>query len=377
MISNALFMVDGSARRASRGSGPGRYHSVVWPVLASIASAAVAALSAILVAIYSARRARDNQKAIENLKADLEDQKSAKAARREYEFHARQRLYEEYEPLRFQLLEAVGTAKCQIETMSEQALDRRRDYLGATPTGNYWLLGTIYHLLHPAALFRITQRRLTLVDLRIEPTIHREFVLAKKAYLALSHDARVAEISGLPYTPYVSGWREKRLVDPAQFRRQGLPLGRLDNAVDTLIVRGAADANTERIATFGEFEKQFGEVTPDDVSGPIGAARDLFDGFNPGVRPVLWRILLAQFVLYKALLASITRSADPLNILQDPWAQSTDGEKRALGIADSVSMEFDDVSNYLRVHVIEDVKRVPPAPAESPPETGTPTSSAR
>jgi hypothetical protein len=244
--------------------------------------------------------------------------------------------------------------------MSEQSLGRDLARLGSTPTGNYWLLGTIYHLLHPAAVFRLAQTRLTLVDLRIEPTIQVEYTLAKKAYLALSHDSRMAEIASLPYTPYVDGWKEKRELNPATFRRQGLPLGRLDNVLGMLL-SGFGEAG-ERIASFGEFETQFGKSAPEDVSGPVGAARDLFSGFSPVTRPVLWRLLLVQFVIYRTLLGSIQRNRSALMALAEPWHELTAAERDSLGIASGEKKasgpEFADVAKYLQLYVAPDVRSI-------------------
>ena len=332
----------------------------MWTVLVSAAVAAISALVSIFLAVYNSRRAQEAQGAVEILKNELAKERSRDNARVEYEYHARQRLYEQYEPVRFQLLEAVETAKCQIETMSEQSLDHDLQRLGSTPTGNYWLLGTIYHLLHPAAVFRIAQRRLTLVDLRIDKRINVEYTLAKRAYLILSHDTRMADIAALPYTPYVDGWRQKRKLDPSQFRRQGLPLGRLDNAIGTLLVK-TGDAG-ERVATFGEFEAQFSNVSVQDVSGPVGAARDLFSGFHPAMRPVLWRLLIAQFLIYKALFASIQRNEVALEVLANPWRHVTAEERQSLAIpAHGVAQlptPITDAVKYLQAQVISDVRRI-------------------
>src|SRR3954447_7149699 len=147
------------------------------PVSVSAAIALASALLSVFLAVYNSRKTREAQEQLERLRATLATEKSKEDARRNYEFHARQRVYEEYEPLRFQLLDAVETAKCQIEMMSEQALDQRLKHLGSTPTGKYWLLGTIYHLLRPAAVFRLAQRRLTLVDLRVDSSIEIEYTL--------------------------------------------------------------------------------------------------------------------------------------------------------------------------------------------------------
>jgi len=202
-----------------------------------------------------------------------------------------------------------------------------------------------------------------MVDLRIEPTIHMEYTLAKKIYLALTHDARVADLGSLRYTPYVDGWIDKRELNPEQFRRQGLPLGRLDNVVDMLIIRQGETTDQERIATFGECETRFGAASPEDVSGPAGAARDLFVGFNPSRRPILWRLLLAQFAIYKALLASIENKRPPLTILQEPWTSLSDKECEALGVPSSdgppkPGSAFSDAAKYLQVYVLPDVRRV-------------------
>jgi len=330
----------------------------MWTVVVSIGIAAISALVSIFLAVYNSRRTQEAQSAVETLKNQLAKERSRDDARLEYEYHARQRLYEQYEPMRFQLLEAAETAKCQIETMSEQSLDHDFQRLGSTPTGNYWLLGTIYHLLHPAAVFRIAQRRLTLVDLRIDLAINIEYTLAKKAYLVLSHDARMADVASLPYTPYVDEWRQKRELNPAQFRRQGLPLGRLDNAIGTLLVKAGEPG--ERIATFGEFEAQFTNVAVEDVSGPAGAARDLFGGFNPTTKPVLWRLLLAQFVMYKALSVSIRRKEGALEVLVDPWRFVTTEERAALGLPDTLAAilptPITDAAKYLQTHVIPDLQ---------------------
>lgn len=293
-----------------------------------------------------------------NLQNKLASERSRDDARVEYEYQARKRLYEQVEPLRFQLLEAVETAKCQILTMSEQSLVKDVERLGSTPTGKYWILGAIYHLLHPAALFCIAQRRLTLIDLRMDRRIHIEYTLAKCAYLALSHDARMAEVAALPYTPYVDGWKDKREVNPATFRRQGLPLGRLDNAISMLIVNN----DVQRIATFGEFEARAGSVAQDDVSGAVGAARDLFAGFSPAIRPVLWRLLLAQFAVYKALLASIQRNTSTMELLLAPWQHLTGEERAAFGLPSAVHgalpTEFADATAYIQAYVVPDVRTI-------------------
>ncbi len=267
-----------------------------------ITVALIAALSALLVALYQVAQGYRNQRALEELKSGLAGRQADQAARREYKYKALQRLYEEYEPLRFQLLEAIESAKSQIEEIGEQEVIRQKGIEGILPGGKYLLLATIYHLLLPGAVFRIARRRLTLVDLRLDGQIELQYALAKRAFLLFADDSRVAQLSGLDYTPYVEGWREKRIENPSKYRRQGLPLGRLENAIESLIEPLTLAAEHERIISFGEFEEKFGAIKDGDVRGPLGAARDLFQDCEPTNRPVLWRILLSQYLIYKALL---------------------------------------------------------------------------
>jgi hypothetical protein len=141
------------------------------------------------------------------------------------------------------------------------------------------------------------ERRLTLVDLGLDARIHTEFVLAQAICRSLAGEFRVAQLDpALPYSPYVEGWREKRQECPQRFRRQGLPLGRLNTALDVLLV--SRPEGVETLTTFGEFEPLLAGLDGDDVRSGPGAARDLFFEFDPVTRPVLWRVLVIQVLLY-------------------------------------------------------------------------------
>jgi hypothetical protein len=141
------------------------------------------------------------------------------------------------------------------------------------------------------------ERRLTLVDLGLDERIHTEFVLAQAIFRSLADEFLAAGLDPLlPYSPYVQGWREKREECPQRFRRQGLPVGRLNTAVDMLNV--SRPGGEETLTTFGEFEPLLLDLDPADVRSGPGAARDLFAGFDPVTRPVLWRVLVIQVLLY-------------------------------------------------------------------------------
>ena len=222
-------------------------------------------------------------------------------ARRDYQYEARKRLYHEYEPLRFQLLESSENALRHIKDIAAKA---HAGDLG--PNGwpasrrHYYLKESIYRLLLPCAVYKLMTKRITLVDLQLDPLIHAQYILAKAVCLSYTHDFALADISKLPYTPYVADWREKREENPKQYRRQGFPIGRLDNALDALIESRGDDSYN--IASFGRFEEKFDSVEDSDVRSGLGIVRDMFFEFHPDTRPILWRILTVQSLLYDCVL---------------------------------------------------------------------------
>jgi len=273
------------------------------PLLVALLSGLVSLL-ATLVAVRNAR-------SVERLRAQLSIKAADRAARRDYESDALKRLYTEFEPIRFQLVEATESAAAFTEELARWSRNERP--AGSLPRGTYLRLATIYNLLLPTVCFRILRRRLTLIDLELSPPIHRQYLLAKEVYLLFTRDAEIARIAGLIYTPYVENWLEKREENPHCYRRQGFAPGRLDNALDQLI---GPLGERERLLSFGEFEEKMRPFTensragrPGDYSSPLGAAADLFDDFGADSRPVLWRILLAQHFLYRMLLR-VSRERD-------------------------------------------------------------------
>ena len=120
-------------------------------------------------------------------------------------------------------------------------------------------------------------------------------------------DKEIAQLDPpLEYSPG-GDWRRLRLVEPRSHWWQGLSRGRLDNAIDTLIVDGANDR--ARLASYGEFEHQFNRAfaAGDESEQLLGVANPLFD-YDPLERPVFFRLLAVQAVLYRALYRAGTRS---------------------------------------------------------------------
>jgi hypothetical protein len=151
------------------------------------------------------------------------------------------------------------------------------------------------------------QRALTLVDLGVSPFITAQYNLAKILYLTLICDFEFAsEDPIVEYTPNVKGWEEKRTQLPSRYWRQGLPLGRLDIAVEELL---ESRENKKFLKTFGEYENyvyNYSEREGNDqkiyLAPGFENVVDIFLGFHPKTRPILWRILVAQAHLHRLIL---------------------------------------------------------------------------
>lgn len=261
-----------------------------------IIAALVTSATSLVVAIWVYLTNRKNQIDLECLKADLANINAEQDARRDYEYDARKRLYEECEPLLFLMSELAENAQHRIFSLARTALQGNLPYWIAQE--GYYLRSTIYNLLAPHTIFRIIQRRLTTIDLKVEPIIRSQYELMKLCYLMLTEDFTMANCEPkLEYNPNTKNWREKRRKNQQVYWRQGLPIGRLDNSIECLM----NNDNTSRCISFGEFET---EILKDEslIRPHFEMVYDLFIGFHPSNRPILWRILIVQAIVYKYLI---------------------------------------------------------------------------
>src|SRR5712692_9037207 len=80
----------------------------------AVIAAFIAAFASLLVAILGYFITKKNQSEVETLKAHLAEQQAERDARRDYEYEARKRLYHDYGPLLFQLVERSQVALNRI-----------------------------------------------------------------------------------------------------------------------------------------------------------------------------------------------------------------------------------------------------------------------
>lgn len=264
------------------------------PVIVALIAAAVS----LIVAFFNNLNSKKNTERIEILKAELAQEKSEKDARRQYEFEARKKLYQEYEPLLFQLIEASDDALHRIKSLARTAKHGNLNKDGWLSGFEYYTKSTLYKLFVPLALYKIMQKKLTLVDLTLDADLELRYKLAKQIYISYTDDFEFARTyKKVVYDPNHKNWETERENDPVTYWRQGLPMGLLDIVLDILIEKSSD--NKERVISYGEFEKKLISSQNNDID----LSRDIFLDFHPAKRPVLWRILITQAQIFKVLIS--------------------------------------------------------------------------
>lgn len=276
-----------------------------------IVVALISALSALIVALVTYFATRSNQRDIEHVKAELLEKKAERDALRDYEYEARKRLYHECGPLMFQLLEQAEGVLNRVRNLARTASQGNLEPGQTWLSRKYYRLSTLHRFLEPLATLKLVQNRLTLLDLSLDPYLYAQYFLAKQIYASFADDfdLRKATEPPLDYDPHSENAESRRAANPQVYWQQGIPIGILDNAVHALITNEAN--GTSRVMRLGEFEREY-ERDGSAVRLAFDRIGYLFEDFHPRSRPVLWRILIAQAGLYRALLH--TRSGDRFDL---------------------------------------------------------------
>lgn len=285
----------------------------------TVSAAIVAAVLALASAVYTVRITTRTTKEVEVLKASLERESAEEQAKRNYEYEARKRIYSECEPLVLKLAASSDYAASRIIALSDP---RRWVELRATRnTSSFWMLSKssevismAHALLEPLALLTLLSEKITLVDLTFDRRLSEIYTIARAAYQVHMDDYAIASLPpALTYDPVVPDWREKRIADPATYWWQGITRGRLDPAIELCIQRDAG-----RLATFSEFESRYLELfeSPNDSRcKSLGLFCNPLYNFYPENRPVYWRMLMCQLLIYRRI---SQRSRVPVDVQTSP-----------------------------------------------------------
>jgi hypothetical protein len=273
-------------------------------LLSDIATIVTAAVS-LALAIYTILATRRNERDLERLKSELAEKQADRDARRDYEYEARKRLYTEFEPLFFQFIEAARAARNRIRGLASTArrgnLDPGASWLGDTE--GYYLVSTVYSICAPLAWGRLLQQQLTFVDLAVDKKIRTQYEVIRRLMRVLAHDYELASQNPtLKYAPNRKDAEQLSATQPEVYKRQGVFAGYLDVLADSFIV--GEHGASRRCLSFGEFERMR-EDSPDEFRRRFRLAIELFLDFQPHTRPVLWRALVAHYLLYRWLQLSV------------------------------------------------------------------------
>jgi hypothetical protein len=264
---------------------------------------------------------------LEELKGTLSDRNSASAARRDYEYEARKRLYTEVEPILFQLYESLEEAHYRVRSLARSS---RAGNLGGDEKSwlaheGYYLRSTIYKLSIPAVYLRLIQRRITFVDLGLDPTIRLRYLLLKLYSRSFTDDFVFASLDPkLPYDPNHEDWAAQRKDNPSVYSRQALVVGDLENIADGLL---KVDEGAARPLLFAEFELLLEQQKAEDDS--LQELVHLFLSFSPANKPILARLLTSQAYLAQLILSTYHGRVDADGLLQGLEALLEKKELRA------------------------------------------------
>lgn len=295
-----------------------------------------------------------NERNLELLKSNLSDVSAEKNARRDYEYEARKKLYAEYEPLLFQLIEQSENAYYRVLSLARTAREGEItiDAGGWLEQHGYYMRSTIYKLLAPIALFKIIQRNITFVDLSVDPGISANYTLAKVLYLSFTCDFEFAKLEPVfNYKPHKDNAEGLRIGDPKQFWRQGIPLGCLDNVLHECML---TEDQPPKLRTFGDFERIVKDLTKDNNWHNICLFFEIFENFHPSTRPILWRVLITQAHIHRLLIGRIGARSDLPHeeILSNIEMPLNEQEKFDWG-GSATSEAFDAGTAYLKEYLTE------------------------
>jgi hypothetical protein len=127
-----------------------------------------------------------------------------------------------------------------VEELTQQPKEQLKDSKGWLSFPNSYFFSTIYILLAPMAAFKILQSRLTSVDLELDPSIEKIYLLAKHVYRTFSANRDLA------YSPPKIEYME---------HGQGIYAVNLDNMTEALIEYYYEPDKALRIKSFGSSQR--------------------------------------------------------------------------------------------------------------------------
>ncbi|MBV9408124.1 MAG: hypothetical protein JO164_04835 [Candidatus Eremiobacteraeota bacterium] len=236
-------------------------------------------------------------------------------ARRDYEYEARKRLYVETEPILFQFYENAAYVINRILNLARASRDGSLEGSQSWWRDQYYLLSAVHGFLAPLAAFHILRQRITLLDLTLDDSLERQYELGKAANRVWSRDISLASsLYELRYNPNRQDVEKQSLApdEESMYRRQGVLSGYVQRAAAALVFTNDGE---QRVRSFSEFADAYenNELT---VQRDVEPVLKVLDGFVPARHPVLWRVIVAQLFVYRAIRLYRERELTNIQLLE-------------------------------------------------------------
>ena len=222
----------------------------------------------------------------------------------------KKRLYQKFEPLLFQFNKLSENTLKRVKAFSREARNKKlEEWL--SDTNGYYFKNGVYRIFAPLSIFKLMQKVLILFDLNLEPKIKNQYVMIKSISHFLSFDFKFADAEPkIKYDPHAE--YPFHITNKSGRRTQGIVQGRLDEILDIFITQENINNNhRRRVIRYGEFENLYSEIRK---SGKLDIVVELFSNIHPARKPILWRILLAQTILYNSIMILNNEARSKSNI---------------------------------------------------------------
>lgn len=276
-----------------------------------------------------------------------------KKALRDYEYEAKKRLYQTYEPLFFQFIELSEIARGRIKGIAKNLSEGR--YKGEWESlNNYYFRETIYKIFIPIAIVKLLREKITSTDLRIDENLGCQYGLLKILYFSFQHDYKIARI--IKDEKYDKEWKENYRTDNADIDRQGFSLTELDKLLNLLIKE---NNGVFSIVEIGDYEDMINNNDDAKKERSMQLVEKVFKSFSLESHKIIWILLLSHACIYYIL--SETKSNQKLSkkiidyYLND-FFQNKVKDYKVFLINEDDKLYFDGAKEYVRNQIDKRVK---------------------
>jgi hypothetical protein len=319
------------------------------------AGAVATVISAIITGLGSLYFKSRSDKAIEQLKAELTYENKVKAARVDYEYDARKRLYKEVEPTVFAAHLAAASLRARVLGFVDRIRagdicpDKARNWLAIDP---YFLQSTAYRIFLPMAYYYNLSREISQYDFTLEPLIGRKFMALAVFNEIPTGDFDLAAMfePTVPYAPYADLDEKEKKLDVARYTFQGIVRGDVQRFTSMMTL--TEDGKRTPMEWF-QFEEQLARARS-PLSRAFTPVRHTLFHFHPVTHPIVWRALIAYVLLAEFFVEAREFTIDEFDTRAELFGWRKFDFRSRGGTADEadVQMHFEAARLYVRDRLV-------------------------